>query len=92
MSDDVLKDKQVGGKHYKGLAIQPVTYAMANGLGFMEGSVVKYITRWKDKAGIQDLEKAKHFIEMLIDFHSGKMSLDEFSAGIREAMEFLEAG
>lgn len=58
---------QVAGDHYKKLAIQPVEYIHANGLGFCEGSVIKYVTRWRDKGGIKDLEKAKHFIEMLID-------------------------
>lgn len=58
---------QVGGSHYKKYAIQPVEYIHKNGLGYIEGSVVKYITRWRDKNGIQDLEKAKHFIELLIE-------------------------
>lgn len=58
--------KQEGGTHYKGCAIQPVEYCHANGLGFMEGSVVKYITRYKSKNGKQDLLKAIHFIELLI--------------------------
>lgn len=40
---------------------------MENALPFMEGSVVKYVTRWRDKGGIADLEKAKHFLEMLIE-------------------------
>jgi hypothetical protein len=58
--------KQVGGKHYVDLVIQPVEYAHKNKLGFCEGNVVKYVTRWKDKGGIADLEKAKHYIELLI--------------------------
>ena len=58
--------KQVGGKHYVDLVIQPVEYAHKNKLGFCEGNVVKYVTRWKDKGGVADLEKAKHYIEILI--------------------------
>lgn len=58
--------QQVGGSHYKSLAIQPVEYAMANGIGFMEGSVIKYVTRWRDKGGLADLRKARHFLDMLI--------------------------
>lgn len=58
---------QVGGDHYKKLKIQPVEYIHANSIPFMEGSAIKYLTRWRDKGGIQDLEKAKHFIEMLIE-------------------------
>lgn len=59
-------DVQVGGQHYTSLAIQPVEYIMANRLSYCQGGVVKYITRYKDKGGLQDLEKAKHFIDLLI--------------------------
>lgn len=58
---------QHGGSHYKKLAIQPVEYIMANKIPYMEGNVIKYITRWKDKGGVQDLNKAKHYIELLIE-------------------------
>jgi hypothetical protein len=60
-------DVQVGGNHYKSLAIQPVEYCHRNGLGFCESSVVKYVTRWKAKNGVKDLEKARHFIDLLIE-------------------------
>ncbi len=63
-------EKQVDGDHYKGKAIQPVQYIHANNLGFCEGNVVKYVTRWKDKNGIKDLEKAKHYLELLIELES----------------------
>ena len=59
-------DVQVGGDHYKKLAIQPIEYIHANKLGFAEGNVVKYVTRWRDKNGIKDLEKARHYIDLLI--------------------------
>lgn len=65
-------DTQISGTHYKNRAIQPVEYIHANGLGFCEGSVIKYVTRWRDKGGIADLEKAKHFIELLIELESRK--------------------
>src|SRR5690606_17348044 len=58
---------QVGGDHYRKLKIQPVQYAHANGLGFIEGSIVKYITRWRDKGGVGDLEKIKRFVDLLIE-------------------------
>jgi len=58
---------QIGGDHYKRLAIQPVEYIHANGLGFIEGSIIKYATRWRDKGGIRDLEKIKHFVDLLIE-------------------------
>tara|TARA_B110000003_G_C16569412_1_gene503686 strand:+ start:757 stop:1005 length:249 start_codon:yes stop_codon:yes gene_type:complete len=59
--------EQVGGDHYSKLAIQPVTYINANGLSYLQGNVIKYVTRYKDKNGLQDLEKAKHYVEMLIE-------------------------
>jgi hypothetical protein len=63
-------DKQVSGSHYKDKAIQPIIYIHANNLGFCEGNVVKYVTRWKEKNGIADLEKAKHYIELLIEMEN----------------------
>ncbi|CAB5222809.1 SaV-like [uncultured Caudovirales phage] len=63
-------DKQVSGVHYKDKAIQPIIYIHANNLGFCEGNVVKYVTRWRDKNGIADLEKAKHYIELLIEMEN----------------------
>lgn len=59
--------KQEGGDHYKKLAIQPVQYIHANGIGYFEGNVIKYVSRWREKNGVQDLEKAKHYIELLIE-------------------------
>jgi hypothetical protein len=63
---------QVAGDHYKKQAIQPVQYIHANGIGFFEGNVIKYVTRWRDKGGIADLEKAKHYIDMLIELEGKK--------------------
>ncbi len=65
--------KQEGGRHYKGLAIQPVEYIQKNGIGFMEGNAIKYLTRWRDKGGITDLKKAQHYVEMLIEFEEEKL-------------------
>lgn len=58
---------QIGGDHYKKLSIQPIEYIHANSIPFLEGNVIKYVTRWRDKNGIADLEKAKHYIELLIE-------------------------
>jgi hypothetical protein len=63
-------DTQVGGGHYKDKAIQPIEYIHANNLGFCEGNVIKYVTRWKDKNGLNDLLKAKHYIELLIELET----------------------
>jgi len=57
---------QVGGDHYKSLKIQPVEYIHANGIGYFEGNVIKYVSRWRSKNGIKDLEKARHYIDLLI--------------------------
>ncbi len=70
-------DVQTGGSHYKDLKIQPVEYIHANGLGFCEGSVIKYISRWRAKNGIEDLKKARHFIDLLIEFESNVVSSDK---------------
>ena len=59
--------KQVGGSHYKKYKIQPVEFIVKNNIGFCEGNIIKYVLRFKDKGGIADLEKAKHYIELLID-------------------------
>lgn len=64
--------RQTGGSHYKQLAIQPVEFSHLNGLGLIEGCVVKYVTRWRTKGGVEDLEKAKHFLELLIELENGK--------------------
>jgi hypothetical protein len=66
-------DVQVAGSHYKGKKIQPVEYIHANGLGFLEGCIVKRITRWRDKPAasrFQDLEKIKHEVDLLIELES----------------------
>lgn len=61
---------QVAGDHYKGCNIQPVEYVHANGLNFCEGSVVKYVTRWRKKGGVADLKKARHFLDILIELET----------------------
>lgn len=60
-------DTQVGGGHYKKYKIQPVEYAMANNLSYCQANAVKYVTRYRDKGGIEDLRKAIHNIEILIE-------------------------
>ena len=59
--------RQEGGGHYKDMKIQPFEYIHANGIGFAEGCVIKYVSRWKAKNGIEDLKKALHFLELLIE-------------------------
>lgn len=64
-------DHQEGGSHYKRLAIQPLDFIVANGMTFVEGNVVKYVTRWKDKGGLEDLKKARHYLDLLIQINGG---------------------
>jgi hypothetical protein len=63
-------DKQVSGNHYKDKGIQPIIYIHANNLGFCEGNVVKYVTRWREKGGVADLRKAIHYLELLIQLET----------------------
>ncbi len=60
-------ETQVGGSHYKDMPIQPATFILRNGIGFHEGSAIKYLCRWRKKGGVEDLKKARHFIDMLIE-------------------------
>jgi hypothetical protein len=61
------KDSQVGGDHYKTMAIQPGEYITKNNLGWYEGNVIKYVTRHKHKGKKQDLEKAIHYLQLAIE-------------------------
>ena len=61
---------QVGGSHYKDMAIQPMEFSMANKLDPCQHTIIKYVTRFRDKDGVKDLEKAKHVIDMLIEFET----------------------
>jgi hypothetical protein len=60
-------DNQIGGTHYAKHSIQPWDYITQNGLGYLEGNIVKYISRWRDKGGIEDLRKVVHYAEKLIE-------------------------
>lgn len=72
MSDSPF-NTQVDGNHYSKLKIQPFQYSLANGLGPAEHTVIKYVTRWRDKGGLRDLEKAKHVIDLLIAHEKGEL-------------------
>jgi hypothetical protein len=60
-------DIQVAGDHYKTQAIQTWDFIIANKIGYMEGNVIKYISRWRDKGGVDDLKKAQHYLAKLIE-------------------------
>ena len=63
---------QIGGGHYRDFAIQPSEFIHRNGLGFLEGNVIKYVCRHARKNGLQDLQKARHYIDLLIEWEYGK--------------------
>jgi hypothetical protein len=63
---------QVSGDHYKSMKIQPVEFITANNLSFLEGCIVKRISRWRSKDGLRDLEKIKHEVDLLIELEGLK--------------------
>ena len=79
-------DVQIGGDHYKSMAIQPMEYSMANKLDACQHTIIKYVTRFRDKGGIQDLKKAKHCIDLLIHFERQSAAL----SFVDEAREFID--
>ncbi len=68
-------DKQVDGDHYKNLPIQPIEFIHANNIPFCEANAIKYLCRWRNKNGLADLEKAKHYIELLIELETRREML-----------------
>ena len=62
--------KQVGGDHYAVMKIQPIEFILANELGFCEGNVIKYLCRYKRKTGLEDLKKARQYLDFLIERES----------------------
>jgi hypothetical protein len=82
-SDNFLKEKevsksvyatgvQIAGNHYSSMEIQPVKYITANKLTYLQGNVIKYISRYKSKNGAEDLKKAKHYIDLILELEYGE--------------------
>jgi hypothetical protein len=65
-------ETQVGGDHYKDKAIQPWDYITGNEMAYLEGCIVKYISRHRDKGGLEDLHKARHYLDKLIEVEEAK--------------------
>lgn len=63
---------QEGGSHYKDMTIEPVEFITANNIPFLEGNVIKYISRWRNKNGVADLKKARHYIDLIIELEGKK--------------------
>lgn len=76
LKEQTALDIQHGGQHYKGMKIQPVEFIHANNIGYMEGNAIKYLCRWQMKNGLEDLNKAKHYIELLIEMETAGESKD----------------
>lgn len=73
-------NEQPFGSYYRKLAIQPVVFSYKNNLGYCEASAIKYLCRWRDKNGIEDLHKAIHFIELLIELEENEQSRRQVEA------------
>ena len=71
-SDLKATDKQIGGKHYKEYKIQPIEFITKNKLSFIQGCIIKYICRFENKNGIEDLEKIKHYCDLQIQLLQNK--------------------
>lgn len=61
---------QIAGNHYKKFAIQPAEFCHINKIPYLEASAIKYLCRWRDKGGFEDLEKAKHFIDLIMEYEN----------------------
>ena len=66
-----FKDDQVGGSHYKDMVLQPIEFILANDLGFCEGNIVKYVCRYRNKGGSEDLKKVIHYAQLLLENFDG---------------------
>ena len=82
-------DEQVGGDHYRKLGIQPIELIRDINDNFFQGNVIKYVTRYKDKNGIKDLEKAKHYLELMRELHPDNNSNKITSYEIDSVNEYI---
>lgn len=76
-------EKQIAGDHYKSMPIQAWDFILENKLGYMEGNIIKYISRWQRKNGVADLEKAKHYLEKLIESFAPKTVTIDATAPVK---------
>lgn len=75
---EVPSETQVGGNHYKDYAIQPIEFIQANNVPYIEGNIIKYVMRHRKKNGIEDLKKAKHYIDLLIEYEYNDKTSNKF--------------
>lgn len=76
MSESALATQE-GGSHYKQMKIQPVEFVTANKIGFIEGSVIKYVCRHRNKNGAEDIRKAIHFLSLLLELEYPATTIEE---------------
>lgn len=68
--NDKASEQQIAGRHYKKFKIQPAEFCHVNNIPYLEASAIKYLCRWRDKNGVEDLQKAKHFIDLLMEYEN----------------------
>lgn len=68
-------DIQIGGNHYKGLAYQPLQFSVDMCLNFIQGNIVKYVSRYKNKNGNEDLKKAMHYAQLGVELNPANFCL-----------------
>jgi hypothetical protein len=66
----LASEVQIGGDHYKGFPIQPAYFCHINKIPYLEATAIKYLCRWRNKGGVQDLDKAIHFIQLVKEFEN----------------------
>ena len=81
---------QVGGSHYKEFKIQPVEFCFLNNIPYLESTAIKYLCRWRRKNGIEDLLKAKHFIDLLIDMEVLYGESDEYAEPVQVGPDYSD--
>ena len=67
-----INQKQVGGTHYTDVKYAPWDVVLDWNLGYLDGTALKYISRWKKKNGLEDIKKAIHFLEKLVEVEENK--------------------
>lgn len=85
-----VNQRQVGGDHYKA-EYQHWDFVERNGLGYLEGCATKYVSRWRKKNGVQDLEKSLHYVEKLIEMHSDGERQPRGRASVEDVRRFVVA-
>jgi Protein of unknwon function (DUF3310) len=90
--DELLSSlsSQVGGSHYKEFKIQPVEFCFLNKIPYLEATTIKYLCRWRRKNGIEDLLKAKHFIDLLIELEENYGEHTEYSEPVQMGIDFSD--